>query len=126
MEYGTGAVMAVPGYDQCDWEFTTKYHLPIKAVTVDNEGQIPNLKMGPLTEKNALTNSGEFSGMDNQIAANAIADKLVALGLTQRKVNYRLCDWGVSRQCYWGAPIPMVTMEDGSIMPVPEEQLPVI
>lgn len=98
MEYGTGTVMAVPGYDQHDWEFATKYHLPIKAVIVDNEGQIPDLKMGPLTEKNALTNSGEFSGMDNQTAANAIADKLVALGVAQCKVNYRLCDWGVSRQ----------------------------
>lgn len=126
MEYGTGAVMAVPGHDQRDWEFASKYHLPIKAVIVDNEGRLPDLKTGPLTEKNALINSGVFSGMDNQTGANAIADKLVAQGTAQRKVNYRLRDWGVSRQRYWGAPIPMVTMEDGSVMPVPEEQLPVI
>lgn len=126
MEYGTGAVMAVPGHDQRDWEFASKYNLPIKAVIVDNKGQLPDLKAGPLTEKNILINSGEFSGMDNQTGSNAIVDKLVAQGVAQRKVNYRLRNWGVSRQRYWGTPIPMVTTENGYVMSVPEEQLPVI
>ena len=79
-----------------------------------------------MTDKGALFNSGEFDGLDNEAGFNAIADKLVAKGVGQRKVNYRLRDWGVSRQRYWGAPIPMVTLEDGTVMPTPEDQLPVI
>lgn len=126
MEYGTGAVMAVPGHDERDWEFATKYGLPIKAVIADAEGNQPDLSTGALTEKNSLINSGEFSGLDNQAGFNAIADKLTAMGVGERKVNYRLRDWGVSRQRYWGAPIPMATLEDGSIVPVPDDQLPVI
>ncbi|MGP1954636.1 MAG: leucine--tRNA ligase, partial [Arsenophonus sp. NC-QC1-MAG3] len=126
MEYGTEAVMAVPGHDQRDWEFARKYHLPIKVIITDNEAKIPDLKTGSLTDKNMLINSGEFSGMDNETGANAITDKLVSQGSAKRKVNYRLRDWGVSRQRYWGVPIPMLTMGDGSIRPVPEEQLPVI
>lgn len=126
MEYGTGAVMAVPGHDERDWEFATKYGLPIKAVIADAEGNQPDLSTGALTEKNSLINSGEFSGLDNQAGFNAIADKLTAMGVGERKVNYRLRDWGVSRQRYWGAPIPMATLEDGSVVPVPDDQLPVI
>lgn len=126
MEYGTGAVMAVPGHDERDWEFATKYNLPIKAVIADAEGNQPDLSEGALTEKNSLINSGEFSGLDNQTGFNAIADKLAQMGVGERKVNYRLRDWGVSRQRYWGAPIPMATLEDGTVVPVPEDQLPVI
>ncbi|SPY96768.1 leucyl-tRNA synthetase [Proteus mirabilis] len=126
MEYGTGAVMAVPGHDERDWEFATKYGLPIKAVIADAEGNQPDLSTGALTEKNSLINSGEFSGLDNQAGFNAIADKLTAMGVGERKVNYRLRDWGVSRQRYWGAPIPMATLEDGTVVPVPDDQLPVI
>lgn len=126
MEYGTGAVMAVPAHDQRDWEFAHKYNLPIKAVIADAEGNEPDLSQEAMTEKNALINSGEFSGLDHQAGFNAISDKLVALGAGQRKVNYRLRDWGVSRQRYWGAPIPMATLEDGTVVPVPEDQLPVI
>lgn len=73
-----------------------------------------------------LFNSGEFNGLDHEAAFNAIADKLTAMGVGERKVNYRLRDWGVSRQRYWGAPIPMVTLEDGTVMPTPDDQLPVI
>ncbi|MDT9587417.1 MAG: leucine--tRNA ligase [Candidatus Arsenophonus melophagi] len=126
MEYGTGAVMAVPGHDQRDWEFARQYHLPIKAVMVDNEGKLPDLKDGPLIKKNKLINSGEFSGMDNKTGGNAITDKLIAQGSGHRTVNYRLRDWGISRQRYWGAPIPMITTEQGTIIPVPKDQLPVI
>lgn len=126
MEYGTGAVMAVPGHDQRDWEFATKYGLQIKPVILNLDGSKPDISAEAMTEKGTLFNSGEFDGLDHQAGFNAIADKLVAKGVSQRKVNYRLRDWGVSRQRYWGAPIPMVTLEDGTVMPTPEDQLPVI
>lgn len=126
MEYGTGAVMAVPGHDQRDWEFATKYNLPIKAVILDNEGNEPNVHEAPVTDKNILFNSGEFSGLNHEAGFNVIANKLVEMGVGKRKVNYRLRDWGVSRQRYWGAPIPMATLENGTVVPVPADQLPVI
>ncbi|WP_038907357.1 leucine--tRNA ligase [Dickeya oryzae] len=126
MEYGTGAVMAVPGHDQRDWEFAHKYNLPVKPVILMADGSEPDLSAQAQTEKGYLFNSGEFNGLDFDAAFNAIADKLVSQGVGQRKVNYRLRDWGVSRQRYWGAPIPMVTLEDGTVIPTPEDQLPVI
>ncbi|KHN52621.1 leucine--tRNA ligase [Pectobacterium fontis] len=126
MEYGTGAVMAVPGHDQRDWEFATKYGLSIKPVILNTDGSEPDLSTEAMTEKGQLFNSGEFDGLDFDAAFNAIADKLVEKGIGERKVNYRLRDWGVSRQRYWGAPIPMVTLEDGTVIPTPEDQLPVI
>ncbi|MCX8649207.1 leucine--tRNA ligase [Gilliamella sp. B2776] len=126
IEYGTGAVMAVPGHDERDYEFATKYNLPIKPVILNQEGNAPDLSKQAYTEHGKLFNSGEFNGLDFEQAFNAIADKLTALGIGTRKVNYRLRDWGVSRQRYWGAPIPMVTLEDGTTIPTPEDQLPVI
>lgn len=126
MEYGTGAVMAVPGHDQRDWEFATKYNLPIKPVILNLDGSEPDIRSAAMTDKGALFNSGEFNGLDHAAGFNAIADALSAKGVGVRKVNYRLRDWGVSRQRYWGAPIPMVTLEDGTVMPTPEDQLPVI
>ncbi|MBA0167663.1 leucine--tRNA ligase [Pectobacterium sp. CFBP8739] len=126
MEYGTGAVMAVPGHDQRDWEFATKYDLSIKPVILNADGSEPDLSAEAMTEKGSLFNSGEFDGLDFDAAFNAIADRLVEKGIGERKVNYRLRDWGVSRQRYWGAPIPMVTLEDGTVIPTPEDQLPVI
>ncbi|AOR57868.1 leucine--tRNA ligase [Pectobacterium parmentieri] len=126
MEYGTGAVMAVPGHDQRDWEFATKYDLSIKPVILNADGSKPDLSTEAMTEKGSLFNSGEFDSLDFDAAFNAIADKLVEKGIGERKVNYRLRDWGVSRQRYWGAPIPMVTLEDGTVIPTPEDQLPVI
>lgn len=126
MEYGTGAVMAVPAHDQRDWEFATKYALSIKPVILNLDGGQPDVHAEAMTDKGTLFNSGEFDGLVNEDGFNAIADKLVAKGVGQRKVNYRLRDWGVSRQRYWGAPIPMVTLEDGTVMPAPEDQLPVI
>lgn len=126
MEYGTGAVMAVPGHDQRDWEFATKYALTIKPVILNADGSQPVLTEAAMTEKGTLFNSGEFDGLSYEAGFNAIAEKLAASGVGERKVNYRLRDWGVSRQRYWGAPIPMVTLEDGTVMPTPEDQLPVI
>ncbi|MEI7245635.1 leucine--tRNA ligase [Pectobacterium carotovorum] len=126
MEYGTGAVMAVPGHDQRDWEFATKYDLSIKPVILNADGSEPDLSAQAMTEKGNLFNSDEFDGLDFEAGFNAIADKLVEKGIGERKVNYRLRDWGVSRQRYWGAPIPMVTLEDGTVIPTPEDQLPVI
>jgi leucyl-tRNA synthetase len=126
MEYGTGAVMAVPGHDARDWEFANKYALPIKAVILNADGSEPDVQAAAMTEKGVLFNSGEFNGLDHEHGFNAIADKLVSLGVGERKVNYRLRDWGVSRQRYWGAPIPMITLEDGTVIPTPEDQLPVV
>ncbi|MFP3037052.1 MAG: leucine--tRNA ligase [Arsenophonus sp.] len=126
MEYGTEVIIGVPGHNKNDLEFATKHKLPIKTVIVNNKKHLLNLTIDPLTNKNKLINSNEFTGMDNEIGGKAITDKLVSQGSAQRKVNYRLCDWGVSRQRYWGTPIPMLTMEDGSIMSVPENELPVI
>ena len=126
IEYGTGAVMAVPGHDERDYEFASKYNLPIKPVILTQDDQAPDLSQQAYTKHGKLFNSGEFDGLNFEQAFNAIADKLIALGIGNRKVNYRLRDWGVSRQRYWGAPIPMVTLEDGTTIPTPEDQLPVI
>ncbi|KGD75351.1 leucine--tRNA ligase [Tatumella morbirosei] len=126
MEYGTGAVMAVPGHDQRDWEFAHKYDLPIKAVILNEDGSEPDISEAAMTSKGTLFNSAQFDGLSYQDGFNAIADALAAKGVGERKVNYRLRDWGVSRQRYWGAPIPMVTLEDGTVIPTPEDQLPVI
>ncbi len=125
MNYGTGAVMSVPGHDQRDYEFAKKYNLPIEAVIKPLDSDL-DISEAAYTEKGVLFNSGEFDGLDFDGAFNAIADKLVAEGKGKRQVNYRLRDWGVSRQRYWGAPIPMVTLADGTVIPTPEDQLPVI
>ena len=127
MDYGSGAVMAVPGHDQRDYEFASKYGLNIKQVITpaDDAQQSCDLSQAAYTEKGVLINSAEFDGLAFEQAFNAIATKLVAMGRGEVKVNYRLRDWGVSRQRYWGAPIPMLNLADGSQVPVPEEQLPV-
>lgn len=85
--------MAVPAHDQRDWEFAHKYSLPIKAVIADAEGNQPDISEAAMTDKNSLINSGEFDGLSNEAGFNAIADKLVEMGVGQRKVNYRLRDW---------------------------------
>lgn len=126
MDYDIGAVMAVPGYDKSDFEFARKYDLPVKQVIRNPNGSEPNISARAMTDKGVLFNSGEFDGLDFQASFNAIADALVARGVGERKVNYRLRDWGVSRQRYWGAPIPMMTLEDGIVVPTPEDQLPVV
>lgn len=117
--------MAVPGHDQRDFEFASAYGLEIKQVIAANEGDECDLSKAAYTEKGTLINSGEFDGLDFDAAFNAIADKLAELGVGERKVNFRLRDWGVSRQRYWGSPIPMLNKEDGSELAAPEDMLPV-
>lgn len=126
MGYGTGAVMSVPGHDQRDWEFATKYGLTIKQVIESTTETQVNLAEEAFVEKGKLVNSGEFDGLEFQAAFNAIVAKLEATEKGKKTVNYRLRDWGVSRQRYWGAPIPMATLEDGTSVPIPEQDLPVV
>ena len=126
MHYGTGAVMAVPAHDQRDFEFAQKYSLPIKQVIAPLADEEIDLTKQAFTEHGKLVNSAEFDGKDFDGAFNGIADKLEKLGVGKRQVNYRLRDWGVSRQRYWGAPIPMLTLENGDVVPAPMEDLPII
>ena len=126
MHYGTGAVMAVPAHDQRDFEFAQKYHLPIKQVIEPMNGEEIDLTKQAFTEHGKLIHSGEFDGLTFEAAFNGIADKLEQLGVGKRQVNYRLRDWGVSRQRYWGAPIPMLTLGNGDVVPAPMEDLPII
>ncbi|WP_118813205.1 leucine--tRNA ligase [Haemophilus haemolyticus] len=126
MHYGTGAVMAVPAHDQRDFEFAQKYSLPIKQVIAPLTDEEIDLTKQAFVEHGKLVNSAEFDGKDFDGAFNGIADKLEKLGVGKRQVNYRLRDWGVSRQRYWGAPIPMLTLENGDVVPAPMEDLPII
>ena len=126
MHYGTGAVMAVPAHDQRDFEFAQKYSLPIKQVIAPLTDEEIDLTKQAFVEHGKLVNSAEFDGLDFDGAFNGIADKLEKLGVGKRQVNYRLRDWGVSRQRYWGAPIPMLTLENGDVVPAPIEDLPII
>ena len=126
MEYGTGAVMAVPAHDQRDFEFAQKYDLPINQVIAPANNETIDLSKEAFTEHGQLVNSGEFDGLEFDAAFTAIANKLEALGLGKIKVNYRLRDWGVSRQRYWGAPIPVIRTADGDTVAAPEEMLPVL
>jgi leucyl-tRNA synthetase len=169
MGYGTGAVMAVPGHDQRDWEFAQKYSLPIKMVVVDRgvvdavaelrrdlatdggdavqdalEGgssdayqaasAVETIKTfesniqtaGAYTDYGTLINSGEFDGLEFRAAFDAISAKLADAGRGERRVNWRIRDWGVSRQRYWGCPIPVIYCPSCGAVPVPEDQLPVV
>ena len=152
MGYGTGAVMAVPGHDQRDWEFASAYGLPKKVVIAANaptqpspagggglstpapaqrgragEGAVmPDISQAAYTEHGSLINSGAFDGLDFDAAFEAIATALEQKGAGQRRTNYRLRDWGVSRQRYWGCPIPIIYCADCGAVPVPDAQLPVV
>ncbi|MDC1366844.1 leucine--tRNA ligase [Pseudomonadales bacterium] len=125
MEYGSGAVMSVPGHDQRDWEFAKKYDLPIKQVIASRPDGASILDQA-LTDKNELINSGEFDGLGFDEAFSAITGALEGKGLGARRVNYRLRDWGVSRQRYWGCPIPFIHCDQCGAVPVPEQDLPVV
>ncbi|TYA46709.1 leucine--tRNA ligase [Aggregatibacter actinomycetemcomitans] len=126
MHYGTGAVMAVPAHDQRDYEFAQKYGLPIKQVIEPIHGEEIDLTKQAFTEHGKLIYSAEFDGLEFDAAFSGIANKLEQLGMGKRQVNYRLRDWGVSRQRYWGALIPMLTLENGDVVPAPMEDLPII
>ena len=132
VEYGTGAVMAVPTHDTRDFDFAKKYNLPMKVVITPHPSSGHPLPQGAsdlteaYTEPGVLVNSGEFNGMKNEEAKKAITEKAVREGFGEFKTQYRLRDWLISRQRYWGAPIPVVYCEKCGIQPVPEEQLPVL
>jgi len=126
MSYGTGAVMAVPGHDQRDWEFASKHGLPILQVIRPADGTEIDINEAPYLEHGILTNSGDLDGLDYQQAFDQIAQQFEADGSGRRTVNYRLRDWGVSRQRYWGTPIPIIYCDDCDAVAVPEDQLPVI
>ena len=124
MSYGSGAVMSVPGHDQRDWEFASKYELPIIQVVGSADGESVDLSEAAYTEKGPLMNSGAFDGMPFQAGFDAIVDALEAKGMGEKTVNFRLRDWGVSRQRYWGAPIPVIHCGDCGPVTVPDENLP--
>jgi leucyl-tRNA synthetase len=126
MSYGSGAVMSVPGHDQRDWEFAGKYQLPITQVIAPLDDESCDLSEAAFTSKGQLINSGEFDGLQFDEAFAAIADRLEAEGKGKRTVNFRLRDWGVSRQRYWGAPIPIINCDNCGAVPVPEQDLPVV
>jgi leucyl-tRNA synthetase len=126
MSYGTGAVMAVPGHDERDWEFAHKHGLPITQVIAPADGSSIDIQKAAFCEYGTVVNSGEFDGLDYEQAFDAIAKRFEDQGRGRRTVNYRLRDWGVSRQRYWGAPIPIIYCDDCEAVPVPEDQLPVI
>ncbi len=143
MGYGTGAVMSVPAHDQRDWEFAKKYGLLIKQVIAPlarreikeclnavRDKMSPaaelDLETQAFTEKGVLIDSGDFSGMSSADSFDAIAEFLSAQGKGEKRVTYRLRDWGVSRQRYWGAPIPIINCQSCGAVPVPEDQLPVV
>ena len=136
MSYGSGAVMAVPAHDERDYEFAIKYSLPIKQVIDIPAGYFDALEADTkandneinraYTERNTLVNSGEFDGLDFEKAFEAMLAKLEPQELAKKKIQYRLRDWGVSRQRYWGCPIPMVNCEHCGTVPVEEQDLPVV
>ena len=124
MSYGSGAVMSVPAHDQRDWEFATKYDLAIQQAIAPSDGSAVDVQAAAYTEKGLLVNSGPFDGLSSEDAITAIAEHLG--DKAKHKVNYRLRDWGVSRQRYWGAPIPMFNLAEGGEIPVPADRLPVL
>jgi len=126
MDYGTGAVMAVPTHDQRDFEFAGKYHLPLKVVIQPAGEKLDPATMGQaFTEAGTMVNSAHFDGMSSEAAKEAIADYLTQEGYGKKTVNFRLRDWGISRQRYWGNPIPVIYCDTCGVVPVPESDLPV-
>ena len=124
MDYGSGAVMAVPAHDERDWEFARKYSLPMKTVVCDAKDQPAETADSAYTELGVLTGSAEFDGCNFDEAFEGIAARLKAAGVGQTTTQFRLRDWGVSRQRYWGTPIPMLNLEDGQDIPIPADRLP--
>lgn len=125
MDYGTGAIMSVPAHDQRDFEFAQKYNLPIRVVVSPREGIEEPLSQA-FEDDGILINSGEFSGIENRTAMEKMLEKARKENFGERFTTYRLKDWGISRQRYWGSPIPVLYCEKCGIVPVPYEELPVI
>lgn len=127
MEYGTGAVMSVPAHDQRDFDFARKYDLPVIVVVSPPDERLDGNTMdAAYTGDGTMVNSADFNGMNNREAIDAIATHMEKNDIGKRTVSFRLRDWGISRQRYWGAPIPMVHCESCGIVPVPEEDLPIV
>jgi leucyl-tRNA synthetase len=129
LDYGTGAVMGVPAHDERDFAFAKKYNLPIKVVINPLDPDVLAEEVAvdsPFTEDGTLINSGSFDGMPNRQAIKAISEHLRSMGIGEPAVSYRLRDWLISRQRYWGCPIPMIYCDSCGVVPVPYEQLPVM
>jgi len=126
MEYGAGAVMAVPAHDSRDFEFAMQYKLPVKPVIQPRDNSGHDFTKTPFLSPGILTDSGPFSGQDSATGSRAIVDALEAADAGKRTVHYRLRDWSISRQRYWGAPIPFIYCDKCGVVPVPEENLPVM
>ncbi|MGA8217197.1 MAG: leucine--tRNA ligase [Solirubrobacterales bacterium] len=127
MEYGTGAIMAVPGHDERDYDFAKAFELPIRRVIEGTDGDQSHDDEGlPYSGDGAMVNSGRFDGQGNREAYDEIVEWLASEGRGEPSVNYRLRDWLVSRQRYWGAPIPILYCDECGMVPVPEDQLPVL
>ena len=123
-EYGTGAVMGVPGHDLRDYDFAQKFNIPIKYVITENKEITVTDNIGPYIENGYLKNSSEFSNMSNLLAKKEITDKAIKLGWGRKKTQYRLRDWLISRQRYWGCPIPILKCDECGLVPVPLDRLP--
>ncbi len=127
MEYGTGAVMAVPSHDQRDFEFAKKYNLPIRVVIKPVDMELtPESMKDAYVESGIMVNSCQFDGLDSEVGKEKIADYMEANGIGKRTINYRLRDWCISRQRYWGNPIPIIYCDKCGAQPVPDSDLPVI
>ena len=126
IDYGSGAVMSVPAHDTRDYAFAKTYGLPIKQVIYPADGSDVTVENEAYVEKGRLKNSAEFDGLTSEQAIDAIADKLAAIDKGEKQTNYRLRDWGVSRQRYWGTPIPIIHCDKCGTVAVPEDQLPVV
>jgi leucyl-tRNA synthetase len=126
MEYGTGAIMAVPGHDERDFEFATQFVLPIARVVAGPEDDASTPLSEAYTGPGRLVNSGQFDGMDAEEGKRAVTAWLAEKGLAEQRINYRLHDWTISRQRYWGPPIPILYCDECGTVPVPEDQLPVL
>ena len=126
MNYGTGVVMGVPGHDQRDWDFAKEYKITINQVIKPSDNSKIDINIAPYLEYGILINSNEYNGLDSHQAFDAIAEYLEKENKGKRTINFRLRDWGISRQRYWGTPIPIIYCDDCGTVAVPEEQLPVI
>ena len=126
MNYGTGVVMGVPGHDQRDWDFAKEYKITINQVIKPSDGSKIDINIAPYLEYGVLINSNEYNGLDSHQAFDAIAKYLEKENKGKRTINFRLRDWGISRQRYWGTPIPIIYCDDCGTVAVPEEQLPVV